>query len=166
MSFKAISLNSKMTELIETIVGTVLFQDKMQIRLFGTSETPFFSSGDVCKILGIKNHIDATSKIPAEWKGKASIQTVSGMQRINVVSEAGMYFIILRSNKPNAFKLQKWVCEEVLPSLRRYGKYQWDEERKKIMEDHKDRVNQLELELGRHNDEMDGLRRPWEYYYS
>ncbi len=42
---------------------------------------------------------------------------------MTIINEAGLYKLIMRSNKPNAEKFQKWVCEDVLPSIRKYGTY-------------------------------------------
>lgn len=39
------------------------------------------------------------------------------------ISETGLYVLVTRSKKPEVKKSTKWVCEEVLPSLRRTGKY-------------------------------------------
>jgi len=41
----------------------------------------------------------------------------------NIVNEAGLYKIILRSDKPEAKEFQRWVTHEVLPSIRKHGGY-------------------------------------------
>lgn len=43
------------------------------------------------------------------------------------ISEAGMYALLMRSKKPEAVKFQEWVCEYVLPSIRRTGEYKMPE---------------------------------------
>ena len=52
----------------------------------------------------------------------------SGNQSTNIINEAGVYRLIMRSNKPIAQKFQEWVCEEILPSLRKKGEYKMNEE--------------------------------------
>lgn len=42
-------------------------------------------------------------------------------QRTNIVSESGFYRLVLRSTKPEALPFQRWVTEEVLPSIRKTG---------------------------------------------
>ena len=42
---------------------------------------------------------------------------------MNCITEAGLYKIIMRSNKPIAEKFQEVVCEEILPTLRKKGEY-------------------------------------------
>jgi len=48
------------------------------------------------------------------------------------VNEAGLYKLVMRSTKPIAEKFQEWVCEEVLPSIRKKGEYVLEEYKKKI----------------------------------
>lgn len=57
-------------------------------------------------------------------RGVNSIETLGGRQELNIISESGMYALVLGSRKPEAKRFRKWVTSEVLPSLRRTGKYQ------------------------------------------
>ncbi|WP_413038725.1 Bro-N domain-containing protein, partial [Roseofilum sp. SID3] len=59
--------------------------------------------------------------IPSEWKGLHSVQTLGGMQSTVTLFEPGLYHLIARSKSPLAVPFQKWVLEEVLPSIRRTG---------------------------------------------
>ena len=61
--------------------------------------------------------------VPDEWKGVTSVQTPGGRQEMTVLTEQGMYFYLIRSDKPKALPLQKWVSGQVLPSIRRTGGY-------------------------------------------
>ena len=49
----------------------------------------------------------------------------TGLQTTSVVNEAGLYKIIMRSNKPIAQPFQEFVCEEILPSIRKTGEYKY-----------------------------------------
>jgi hypothetical protein len=60
----------------------------------------------------------------------------------NLVTEPGLYKIIIRSNKEEAQPFQDWLCEEVLPSIRKTGEYKMKEEYLKIIEENK----QIKLE--------------------
>jgi prophage antirepressor-like protein len=42
---------------------------------------------------------------------------------VNIISESGLYSVILRSDKPEARRFRKWVTSEVLPSIRKTGGY-------------------------------------------
>src|SRR5262249_11188522 len=52
--------------------------------------------------------------------------TIGRVQRTLVVNEPGLYRLILRSNKPDAEKFQDWICREVLPSIRKTGRFSVD----------------------------------------
>ena len=48
---------------------------------------------------------------------------MGGVQRLTFITEAGLYKLIFRSKLPNAEKFSDWVCEEVLPAIRKHGYY-------------------------------------------
>lgn len=96
---------------------------------FGTIRTttidgePWFVAKDVCAALSIKNVSDALSNLDEDEKGIASTDTLGGKQQMSVVSESGMYALVMRSRKPEARGFRKWVTNEVLPSIRKHGAY-------------------------------------------
>lgn len=59
----------------------------------------------------------------AENKGVAKMETPSGVQDMVIINEAGVYQLIFRSKLDSAKQFQKWVFEEVLPSIRKNGFY-------------------------------------------
>ena len=99
-----------------------------QVRVMMKDNNPWFVAKDLCEILDIKwagQH--ALIGISEKNKGIEKFSTPGGMQAMLVVSEAGMYRLIMRSTKPEAEKFQDWIAEEVLPSIRRTGTYAADE---------------------------------------
>jgi len=90
----------------------------------GEEGEPWFVAKDVCNALGIEtNHLrekgrglddDEVSTLP-NWEGKGAAPLI--------VSEAGLYSLILKSRKPEAKRFKRWVTHEVLPALRRDGAY-------------------------------------------
>ena len=74
-------------------------------------------------MLGIANSRDAVSRIPGKDKGVASSDTPGGAQNLSIISEAGLYRLVLRSDKPEAEPFIDWVTSEVLPAIRKTGKY-------------------------------------------
>lgn len=58
-----------------------------------------------------------------ENKGVAEISTPGGKQKVTIINEAGVYQLIFRSKLESAKQFQKWVFEEVLPSIRKNGFY-------------------------------------------
>ncbi|MBT2288003.1 phage repressor protein [Paenibacillus albidus] len=72
---------------------------------------------DVTKSLGIRNGRDALSRLPESQKGVALTDTLGGQQEVSIISEKGVYRIIMRSRRKEAEEFQDWVCD-VLRSLR------------------------------------------------
>ena len=88
------------------------------------SGEPLFVGKDVCDILGINQYRNALTRVP-EWAQGCVVRvnTLGGKQEMATLKEAGVFWLTLRSDKPNAEAFQRWVCEEVLPALRRQGHY-------------------------------------------
>ena len=89
---------------------------------------PWFVGKDVCRILGIvwqgKNTLFSIPKI---WKMSMEIpDSLQRKQYTIFISEAGLYKLTFRSNKPNAEKFMNWIASEVLPSIRKHGAYMTD----------------------------------------
>ena len=80
---------------------------------------------DVATVLGFKNPSDAVYRlVKPKNKGVCKIQTPGGKQLVTVLEEAGIYQLIFSSKLASAEKFQDWVFEEVLPSIRKTGKYE------------------------------------------
>ena len=85
---------------------------------------PLFVAKDVALALGYEWNGNARiAHIPAEWRGVTSVVTPSGTQEMVVLIEQGLYFFLGRSDKPKALPFQKWLAGEVLPAIRRTGRY-------------------------------------------
>ena len=89
---------------------------------------PWFVAADVCRILEIKQASRAVEPLDDDEKGVISTPTPGGQQQMLIISESGFYTIVLRSRQATtpgtvAHRFRKWVTSEVLPSLRRTGKY-------------------------------------------
>jgi prophage antirepressor-like protein len=100
--------------------------DEHPIRTRGTPDCPLFVAKDVCMALGIENHRDLLAKtIPEDEQGVDQIYTHGGSQVMLMVTEAGLYRLIFRSDKPLAKRFQDWVFKEVLPQIRRTARFGW-----------------------------------------
>lgn len=62
--------------------------------------------------------------VPEQWKGVNRIHTPGGIQRLLLLSEQGLYFFIGRSDKPKALPFQMWLAGDVLPAIRKHGRYE------------------------------------------
>jgi len=93
---------------------------------------PWFPASDACRVLGMNYEKNGTgyylSNIAQEFKkGLSTVlprtQFAELPPHTTMLSEAGLNQLILRSKKPEAGEYKKWVCEEVLPSIRKTGSY-------------------------------------------
>ena len=82
-----------------------------------------FAAYDVATLLGYKDPkeaIDRHCKMPSAYQ---KMKTAGGLQDIRVIYEPDLYRLITGSHLPSAEKLEQWVFEEVLPSIRKTGEY-------------------------------------------
>lgn len=105
-----------------------LFEGQNLVRVVMLDGDPWFVAADVCRILHIKNVADAVGKLDDDEKRIASTDTSTGEKDAWIVSESGLYTLILRSRdamKPGTVphRLRKWVTGEVLPAIRQTGSY-------------------------------------------
>lgn len=97
----------------------------------------WFVADDVCKILG---YTQSTAKVISVHCGKVAdskdlvegetelckkitVDTKGGKQAMIAINEPDLYRLIMRSRMPDARKFEKWVVEDVLPTIRKTGKY-------------------------------------------
>ena len=78
---------------------------------------------DVCKALGLGDTSKAVSRLDDDEKGRCSIPTPGGEQEMSVVSEPGLYSLVLGSRKPEAKAFKRWVTHDVIPAIRKHGMY-------------------------------------------
>lgn len=103
--------------------------------LTGPDGEPRFVLADLCKVLNIGNPSDVSRRLSETMKGVDQIDTPGGRQKVTVVTEAGMYSVVLRSDKPEAVQFQEWVTTEVLPSIRKHGVYMTPDTLEKVLTD-------------------------------
>lgn len=89
-----------------------------------------FKATDVAKALG---YVETAKAVRTHCKGVSVLDTPSEnqygtvvMQPTKYITEADIYRLVMRSKLPEAEKFQDWVCEEVLPSIRKHGAYLTD----------------------------------------
>lgn len=84
---------------------------------------PWFVASDVADALAYRDAFNATRFLDDDEKGTQIVSTPSGEQEMTVINESGLYACILKSRKPEAKKFKKWVTSEVLPAIRKTGRY-------------------------------------------
>lgn len=86
---------------------------------------PWLCAADLCSVLGYRNAADAIAKHCRE-AGIAKRDISSGGQKRSVtfINEGNLYRLIIKSRKEEALRFEAWVCDEVLPAIRKHGRYE------------------------------------------
>jgi len=107
--------------------------DGRAVRTFGTNDEPWFSAADVCECLDLKNVSQSISSLDDDEKGDITINDVAGRpNKCLTVNESGLYALIGKSRKDSAKRFRKWVTGEVLPAIRKTGRYDVQEQARAI----------------------------------
>ncbi len=95
-----------------------------QVRTVVKDGQPWFAAKDVCNVLNHSNHKVAVSRLDEDEVSKVYLTDSLGRnQKTTVVNEAGLYSLILTSNKPEAKQFKRWITHEVIPTIRKTGSY-------------------------------------------
>lgn len=100
------------------------FAQGVSVRAVLRDEGPWFVIADLAEALGYRDAANAGRVLDDDEKGTQSVSTPSGRQKMLVCSESGLYALILRSRKTEAKRFRRWVTGEVLPSIRKTGRYE------------------------------------------
>lgn len=103
----------------------VAFQfNSREVRTIVKDGEPWFVATDVCSTLGYRDASNGLRCLDEDEKGTHSVSTPGGTQKLTIINESGLYALVLRSKKPEARKFAKWVTREVLPAIRKTGRYE------------------------------------------
>ncbi|WP_052491297.1 BRO family protein [Yersinia intermedia] len=110
------------------------FEDH-SVRTLIINGEPWFVASDVCSAIELDN--TSIRKLDDDEKGLHSMHTPGGMQSVAVISEGGLYTLVLRcrdavKHGTVPYRFRKWVTNEVLPSIRKTGSYQITTDRKMV----------------------------------
>lgn len=102
-----------------------IFQfQSFQIRVVLIDGEPWFVAADVCLILGLNNVSQALTRLEPDEKDTITLNDgTTGNPDKLVVSESGLYALVLSSRKREAKPFRRWVTSEVLPAIRKTGSY-------------------------------------------
>lgn len=98
-------------------------ESKQEIRNLLIESKPWFVAKDVCDVLDIQNNRQAVRELDDDEKLMYKIYTSGQNRKTWLVSESGLYALIIRSNKPQAKIFRKWITSEVIPALLKKGYY-------------------------------------------
>lgn len=100
---------------------------EMQVRMIEVNNEPLFCLKDICKGCGLKNINHTIEQIKDEYEGVTlkvtPLQTAGGMQNSTMVTEEQMYFVMMRGRSQASKQFRHWICQKVIPSIRRTGSY-------------------------------------------
>ena len=99
-----------------------VFEDR-PVRIVEENGEPLFVGRDVCTLLGYKNPNKAMNDHCKGITKRYPLATDGGVQELRVISEPDVMRLICGSKLPAAVRFEKWVFEEVLPSIRKTGAY-------------------------------------------
>ena len=131
-------VSSNSQELPNASSAIKLFENpQFRVRVIMRLGNPWFVASDACDGLALSNVSEALADLDDDDKFKLTkdeIDTLisnegikcsvnSRVQSLNLVSESGLYDLIMQSRKPEAKAFKRWVTHEVLPSIRKTGGY-------------------------------------------
>lgn len=94
-----------------------------QIRSVVIDGEPWFVGKDVCRVLGYADTVNAMKQHCKGVVKRHPLRTAGGMQEVRILSEPDVMRLICGSKLPAAERFEQWVFEEVLPAIRRTGRY-------------------------------------------
>lgn len=100
--------------------------ENTSLTILGDILNPLFIAKQICDVLGFANHKDAIKNhVDPEDVCKIEIlDRLNRKQLVNCVNESGLYALIFGSKLPKAKQFKRWVTNEVLPAIRRAGRYE------------------------------------------
>lgn len=106
--------------------NTLVFTfENTSLSILGDNLNSLFIVQQICAVLGYSNLRKAISDhCDTEDVCKVEVQTKGGKQLVNCVNESGLYALIFGSKLPKAKQFKRWVTNEVLPAIRRAGRYE------------------------------------------
>lgn len=106
-----------------------------EIRTVTKNNEPWFIATDVCSALDISNTSQALTRLDDDEKNTIILNEGIGNPNKSIVSEYGLYNLILASRKKEAKKFKRWITHEVIPTIRKHGAYMTSEVIEKTLSD-------------------------------
>lgn len=98
--------------------------EQTSIRVVMIDGDPWWVASDLAQALDYRDAHNMARVLDDDERGTHFVSTPSGDQEMTVISEAGMYHATFKSRKDVAIRFRKWVTGDLLPSLRRTGRYE------------------------------------------
>lgn len=109
------------------------FNGANRVRVFGTADAPLFVAADVCACLGLSDVSNALKRLDTDDTTLIRVVDSAGRsQEVYAVNESGLYTLVLSSRKEEAKAFKKWVTSEVLPAIRKHGRYEIEQQARSL----------------------------------
>ena len=122
-------------------------ESDVKVRVQMIDENPWFVAKDLCDYLELSDVRRAVEPLDDDEKLSGEILQSGQKRSMWLVNESGMYALVIRSNKPKAREFRKWITNEVLPSLRKTGRYELKRKSEVVRRTRGERVNAEILNL-------------------
>jgi len=147
-------------------MNEILSFEGHQVRVVMQDAEPWWVVKDVCDSLGLTNPSEAIKKVDGDDLSQAEVIDAMGRtQKTSIVNEPGLYSLILRSDKPEAKRFKRWLTHEVIPAIRKTGRFEvakpaptkfeimrnmldaWEAHETRLMQ-HDQQIGTIELSVG------------------
>ena len=137
---------------------TTLFE-KAEVRIVDDNGEILFVGKDVCKVLGFKNPNKAMTDHCKGITKRYPLLTEGGSQEVRVLAEPDVLRLITHSKLQKAQRFEKWVFEDVLPSIRRTGSYSIQQQTPILTTNaiYQDVTNRMKEEIKKAMDDLEKL---------
>ena len=111
--------------MIQDITNFQFNGNKVRI-LHNEKGEPLWVAKDVCAILDYPNHVDVVKRLcrpDGVWNSYPIVDTLGRQQYPLCIDEGNLYRLIIKSTKPESERFEAWVCDEVIPAIRKTGGY-------------------------------------------
>jgi prophage antirepressor-like protein len=98
--------------------------NEIRVAMIDEDGNPWFVAKDVCDALDLTYVSKSIEDLDSDEKGRTTVPTLGGPQEMSTVNESGLYSLVLRSRKPEAKAFKRWITREVLPQIRKTGRYE------------------------------------------
>ena len=114
---------------LEPITNVQTFTyNNMAVRMIEVHNQPLFCLADICKSCALTSPNKVVKQIKEEFGeggelNSYPLQSTSGVQNYTMISEPQMYFVMMRGRSQASKDFRQWICNKVIPSIRRTGSY-------------------------------------------
>jgi prophage antirepressor-like protein len=109
---------------LNAIIKIPLFSfESRDVRILQIDGDPWFVGVDVCEALGLSNPTEALKRLDDDELTSVQLRSGGQGREMNIISEPGLYALITSSKKDEVKRFKRWVNHEVLPQIRKTGRY-------------------------------------------